>query len=169
MDMNNGKGKAHVVEFMTWAEEKGWEIRRKSGSQLHLDNGITSRYTGLPDGYLEFLKVVETCVAPDEQTWFIGEAEFNHSAETEFRWNEFELLSLEAAAGDSAWQSEITAWWDHHLPIVMSVEDGYSFYAIATDSGAIVHGCEPEFEEVEKVSDSFGEFLAWMMSNSKQG
>ncbi|WP_341185173.1 SMI1/KNR4 family protein [Paenibacillus sp. FSL H7-0756] len=154
---------------MTWAEEKGWEIRRKSGSQLHLDNGITSRYTGLPDGYLEFLKVVETCVAPDEQTWFIGEAEFNHSAETEFRWNEFELLSLEAAAGDSAWQSEITAWWDHHLPIVMSVEDGYSFYAIATDSGAIVHGCEPEFEEVEKVSDSFGEFLAWMMSNSKQG
>lgn len=168
MDMNNGKGKAQVVEFMTWAEEKGWEIRRKSGSQLHLDSGITSRYTGLPDEYLEFLKVVETCVAPDEQTWFMGEAEFNHSAETEFRWNEFELLSLEAAAGDSAWQSEITAWWDHHLPIVMSVEDGYSFYAIATDSGAIVHGCEPEFEEVEKVADSFGEFLAWMMSNSNR-
>ncbi|MEK3704578.1 hypothetical protein MKY87_10655 [Paenibacillus sp. FSL R7-0198] len=50
----------------------------------------------------------------------------------------------------------------------MSVEDGYSFYAIdlTTDSGAIVRGCEPEFEEVEKVSDSFGEFLAWMMSNS---
>ncbi|ETT54560.1 MULTISPECIES: SMI1/KNR4 family protein [unclassified Paenibacillus] len=166
--MNNGKGKAQVVEFMTWAEEKGWEIRRKSGSQLHLDSGITSRYTGLPDEYLEFLKVVETCVAPDEQTWFMGEAEFNHSAETEFRWNEFELLSLEAAAGDSAWQSEITAWWDHHLPIVMSVEDGYSFYAIATDSGAIVHGCEPEFEEVEKVADSFGEFLAWMMSNSNR-
>ncbi len=152
---------------MTWAEEQGWDVQRKSGSQLHLDSGITSRYKGLPDEYLEFLEVVETCVAPDEQTWFICEAEFNNSAETEFRWNEFEMLSLEAAAGDPAWESEITAWWDHHLPIVMSVEDGYSFYAIdlTTDSGAIVRGVEPEFEEVEKVADSFGEFLAWLMTN----
>lgn len=168
MDTNSGKEKARILVFMTWAEEQGWEIKRKSGSQLHLDSGITSRYQGLPDEYLEFLKIVETCVAPDEQTWFICEAEFNHSAETEFRWNEFEMLSVEAAAGDPAWESEITAWWDHHLPIVMSVGDGYSFYAIdlMTDSGAIVRGCEPEFEEVEKVADSFGEFLAWLMSNS---
>ncbi|MBP2110406.1 hypothetical protein J2Z70_000545 [Paenibacillus silagei] len=80
------------------------------------------------------------------------------------------MLSVEAAAGDPAWQSEITAWWDHHMPIVMSVGDGYSFYAIdlTTDSGAIVRGAEPEFEEVEKVADSFGEFLAWMMSDSSR-
>ncbi|WP_342547986.1 SMI1/KNR4 family protein [Paenibacillus sp. FSL P2-0089] len=168
--MNNGKGKTYVVEFMTWAEANGWEIRKKSGAQLHLNSGITSRYKGLPKEYSDFLSVVETCVAPGEQTWFICEAEFNHSAETEFRWNEFEMLSVEAAAGDPAWQSEITAWWDHHLPIVMSVKDGYSFYAIdlTTDSGAIVHGCEPEFEEVEQVADSFGEFLAWMMSDSSR-
>ncbi|WP_340026517.1 SMI1/KNR4 family protein [Paenibacillus sp. FSL K6-1096] len=168
--MNSGKEKALIREFITWAEEHGWEIKRKSGSELHLDSGITSRYKGWPNEYLEFLEVVETCVAPDEQTWFICEAEFNHSAETEFRWNEFEMLSVEAAAGDPAWLSEITAWWDHHLPIVMSVEDGYSFYAIdlTTDSGVIVHGCEPEFEEVETVADSFGEFLAWLMSDSSR-
>ncbi|MDQ0724406.1 hypothetical protein QF049_005667 [Paenibacillus sp. W4I10] len=168
MEMNNGKGNTHFREFMTWAGEKGWDIMSKSGSQSHLNSGITSRYKGLPDEYLEFLNVVEKCVAPDEQTWFICEAEFNNSTETAFQWNEFEMLSLEAAESDSIWQSEITAWWDHHLPIVMSVEDGYSFYAIdlTTDNGAIVRGCEPEFEEVEKVSDSFGEFLAWMMSNS---
>ncbi|SDD65797.1 SMI1 / KNR4 family (SUKH-1) [Paenibacillus sp. CF095] len=153
---------------MTWAGEKGWDIMRKSGSQSLLNSSITSRYKGLPDEYLEFINVVEKCVAPDEQTWFICEGEFNNSTETAFQWNEFEMLSLEAAEGDSIWQSEITAWWDRHLPIVMSLEDGYSFYAIdlTTDSGAIVRGCEPEFEEVEKVSDSFGEFLAWMMSNS---
>lgn len=168
MAMDNGKGKTHIGDFITWAEANGWEIRKKSGAQLHLNSGITSRYKGLPKEYSEFLSVVETCVAPDEQTWFICEADFNHNAEIEFRWNEFEMLSVEAAAGDPAWQSEITAWWDHHLPIVMSVEDGYSFYAIAADSGAIVYGCEPEFEEVEKVADSFGEFLAWMMSNSNR-
>jgi hypothetical protein len=170
LKINNGKGKTHIGGFMIWAEENGWEIRRKSGSQLHLNSSITSRYKGLPNEYSEFLNLVEQCVAPDEQTWFICKAEFNNSPETAFGWNEFEMLSLEAAAGDSVWQSEITAWWDYHLPIVMSVEGGYSFYAIdlTTDSGAIVRGFEPEFEEVEKVADSFGEFLAWMMSNSKQ-
>lgn len=155
---------------MTWAEEQGWDIRRKSDSQLQVNSGITSRYNRIPHEYSEFLSVVEYCVAPDEQTWFIGEAEFNNSSESAFRWNEFEILSLEAAADDSNWQAEIMAWWDHHLPIVMSVEDGYSFYAIdlTTDSGAIVRGFEPEFEEVEKVADSFGEFLGWMMSDSNR-
>lgn len=84
---------------MTWAGEKGWDIMSESGSQSHLNSSITSRYKGLPDEYLEFLNVVEKCVAPDEQTWFICEAEFNNSTETAFQWNEFEMLSLEAAEG----------------------------------------------------------------------
>ena len=82
--------------------------------------------------------------------------------------NEFELLSLEAAMDDESWKSEITRWWDSYLPIVLSVENGYSFYAIdlTNDKGAIVHGYEPEFEEVEKVANTLEEFLELIMSNS---
>jgi hypothetical protein len=169
LEINHGEGKTYMREFMTWAKEKGWDITSKSVSQLHVNSSITSRYKELPMEYSEFLHVVEKCISPDEQAWFICEADFNNTLESAFKWNEFEMLSLEAAAGDSVWQSEITAWWDHYLPIVISVKDGYSFYAIdlTTDSGAIVRGFEPEFEEVDKVADSFGEFLAWMMANWK--
>ena len=112
--------------------------------------------------------MVKRCVTPNEKTWFICEDEFNNSSDTDFKWNEYELLSLEAAMGDDSWKSEITAWWDRHLPIVMSVDDGYSFYAIdlTNDKGAIVHGCEPEFEEVEKVANTLEQFFELIMSNS---
>ncbi len=51
------------------------------------------------------------------------------------------------------------------MPAVLSVRSGYEYYAIDTDSpyGAVVYGCEPEFEEAKKVSDSFIEFLELIM------
>ncbi len=155
-----------IGEFMVWANDNGWDIAKKSGLQLNLDSSIIARYKEIPNEYLEFLSVVEKCVTPNETTWFICENEFNNSSDTEFKWNEYELLSLEAAMEDAVWKSEITTWWDNHLPIVMSVEGGYSFYAIDLTSGAIVRGYEPEFEEVDKVANNLEEFLGLMMSNS---
>ncbi len=155
-----------IGKFMIWANDNGWDIAKKSGLQLNLDSSIIARYKEIPNEYLEFLSVVEKCVTPNETTWFICENEFNNSSDIEFKWNEYELLSLEAAMEDAVWKSEITAWWDNHLPIVMSVEGGYSFYAIDLTSGAIVRGYEPEFEEVDKVANNLEEFLGLMMSNS---
>ncbi|MGE6229943.1 SMI1/KNR4 family protein [Paenibacillus chitinolyticus] len=157
-----------MVEFIIWANDNGWDITEKSGVQLNLDSSIVSRYKEIPNEYLDFLNAVEKCMTPDEKTWFICEAEFNSSSDTAFKWNEVELLSLEAAVNDDSWKSEITAWWDNYLPIVMSVDGGYSFYAIdlTHDKGAIVRGYEPEFEEVDKVADSLEEFLELIMSNS---
>ena len=47
----------------------------------------------------------------------------------------------------------------------MSVGNGYEYYAIELDSGIIVSGFEPEFEEAETVADSFDEFLEKLMNN----
>ena len=153
-------------DFIVWANENGWDITKKSGLQLNLDSSIIARYKEIPNEYLEFLSVVEQCVTPNEMTWFICENEFNNGSETEFKWNEYELLSLEAAMDDAVWKSEITTWWDNHLPIVMSVDGGYSFYAIDLSNGAIVRGYEPEFEEVDKIADNLEEFLGLIMSNT---
>ncbi|WFB55819.1 hypothetical protein [Paenibacillus sp. BR1-192] len=51
---------------------------------------------------------------------------------------------------------------------MMSVDGGYSFYAIdlTNDIGAIVRGYEPEFEEVDKAAHNLEEFLELIMSNS---
>jgi len=163
MNINN-----KIDEFIIWANENGWDITKKSRTLLNLDRSIISRYKEIPNEYLDFLNAVKKCVTPNEKTWFICEDEFNSSSDVEFKWNEYELLSLEAAMDDYIWKSEITTWWDNYLPIVMSVDGGYSFYAIdlTNERGAIVHGCEPEFEEVEKVANTLEQFLALIMSNS---
>lgn len=160
--------KETLGEFMAWAKQNNWELTEKSDPHLHLSSSITSRFKELPNEYVEFLSTVAKCVTSNEATWFICEDDFNNNSDTAFKWNEFEWLSLEAAAGDANWQSEITAWWDKYLPIVMSVEGGYSFYAIdlTRDRGAIVRGAEPEFEEVDKVANTFEQFLVMIMSNS---
>ncbi|WP_036660999.1 MULTISPECIES: SMI1/KNR4 family protein [unclassified Paenibacillus] len=157
-----------INEFMIWAEENGWTITKNEDHQLHLAGSLLSRYKEIPNDYLEFLSVVKRCITPDEKTWFLCEDEYNNRSEAEFKWNEFEMLSLEAARDDELWKSEITAWWDSYLPIVMSVDGGYSFYAIdlTNDIGAIVRGYEPEFEEVEQAAHNLEEFLELIMSNS---
>lgn len=155
-------------EFIRWAKKNGWDIIEKYEYELNLDSGIMFRFKEIPQGYLEFLKMVKQCITPNEKTWFICEDEYNNNSDIPFKWNEFETLSLEAAEKDEEWKSEITAWWDKHLPIVMSVNNGYSFYAIdlTNDIGAIVQGYEPEFEEVEKIANNLEEFFELIMSNA---
>lgn len=91
----------------------------------------------------------------------------DYAAESEydFKWNEFEEMSLEAAQGDEEWQSEIEEWWRDKLPIIISVRDGYSYYAIDTGNGGeIINGFEPEFEEATVVADNYDDFLRRIMS-----
>ncbi|WP_342556157.1 SMI1/KNR4 family protein [Paenibacillus sp. FSL R7-0652] len=157
-----------VLDFITWAELSGWMVTLKSEPELHLNQQWIARYKIIPDEYASFLRLVSQCMSTSEQTWFLCEADYNNSSNSEFHWNEYELISLEAAANDDVWKSEITSWWDQHLPIMMSVHDGYSYYAIdlSSETGAVVRGEEPEFEEVTKVAEDFPHFLQLMMSGS---
>jgi hypothetical protein len=54
----------------------------------------------------------------------------------------------------------IVAFWDRHLPVLMSVRDGYGYLAIERDSLRVVSGREPEYEETTPVADTVGEALA---------
>lgn len=150
-----------IKEFIKWAKINSWEIKEKENNNINLCDEVLGRYKKIPHEYLEFLKNVEQCISANEKSWFICENEYNGNSDIDFKWNEFEILSLEAAEDDIEWKNQIKECWDKHLPILMSVNGGYSFYAIdiTNEEGSIVSGCEPEFEEVEKVADSFLEFL----------
>ena len=74
-------------------------------------------------------------------------------------------MSLEAAEGDEDWTNDIKSWWKPKLPFFMSVGGEYLYYAIDTeDGGAILSGYEPEFEEADKVADSFEDFMSKVLS-----
>ncbi|QXZ11069.1 hypothetical protein KUF54_07760 [Comamonas sp. Y33R10-2] len=89
------------------------------------------RYPQIPPEYLDFLQRFVKLKTPDETTWFNSTQDFNGDTLTsEFAWNEFELLSLEALAGDTPSQSMIRDFWNAHLPIVLSVRHSYAYFAI---------------------------------------
>ena len=148
-----------IEQFTEWAAERNWNIKTRDGD-MELPEEIAQRYNA-PEGWQEFIKGFSLCANADCTKWFIT---FEDFGEEGYRWNEFELISLEAADEDMEWRKQVTDFWDKHLPIFMSVEGEYEYYAINVESGRVVFGFEPEFEEAETVADSFEEFIGKIVS-----
>lgn len=140
---------------------RGWTCRWRAEASP-LPDSLRARYPWLPAEYLNFVTNLEECVNREQTSWLLTPNDFNPQIEKAFAHDAWERLSLEAADGDKELIATIRAFWDVHIPIHFYVTDGYAFHAIRlTDRrGQIVQGREPEFEEVEVVADSFGEFLA---------
>lgn len=156
----------NIKEFIDWAEVNCWEIKENKNYTVKLCNEITERYKEIPYEYFEFIKQVKQCISSSEKSWFLCEEEYNGKSDIEFKWNEFEILSLEAAQDDGEWKNQIKNWWNGYFPILMSVDNGYSFYAIdmKNENGTIVYGSEPEFEKVDVVADNFIKFLEMIVN-----
>lgn len=140
-------------------QKVGWQVSPVS-TDAPLPAFFTDRYPWLPQECLDFIASCESVVSPDEKSWFIACGELSEESESAFAWNAWELLMLETAEGDEAWQAEISAFWDEHCPMLLSVKDScYSHVSIRKSDLAIVAGEEPEFEEVEKIAESFDAFV----------
>lgn len=151
-----------LTNFLALLENKGWKVTLKSDDDLVLIEPFVSRYPHIPKDYTLFLRRVESCINRDESIWFLCASDYNETNDLAYRWNAFEIISLEAAEGDEQLISEATDFWDHHFPIVMSVGGDYSYIGLrvsANDFGAVVEGYTPCFEEVSRECDSFGEFV----------
>ena len=148
-----------VDKFLTFLVSCGWKVERNELSTYHLPDILKSRYKNCPQSWLDFIASVKSMVSSDETSWFLCAADYAPQAADSFQWNEWESLSLAAAQGDTAWQESIIKFWDTHLPIFMSVKDGYSYYAVSMKDGSIVYGSEPEFEACEPAAASFEDFM----------
>ena len=137
--------------------EQGWKVEMQENNQIPAE--IAQRYDSLPTDYIYFLRNMKACVNSAETVWMLCPDDFAPQGENGFDWNEFEKMSLDAAEGDSSWIAEIKSFWNDHLPICLSLKDGYSYYALCLKDGTIVTGEEPEFEETTQVAPSFRDFL----------
>lgn len=102
--------------------------------------------------------------SPDENCWFLSIDDYSALAQDAFAWNEFEILSLDASSSDDE-RAMITTFWSRHVPILLSVRDGYSYLAVR-DDGVIIHGEEPEFEQTTLVAASLDELLRAFVDGS---
>ncbi len=152
--------KTLVKEFEQWAIKNNWSIELASKQEV-LPKEITNRYKNIPKEWISFITSFHMIINESEDMWFLTCDSFR---EGEWRYNEFEIISLDAAFDDEDWAKDIKEFWDNTLPIIMSVGGGYQYYAIEISSGKVVQGWEPEFEEVEYVANSFVEFIEKIIS-----
>lgn len=149
--------------LLTELRKRGWTIEESEHSLALLPAPIRPRYPTVPSAVEEFLRSLDVCHNAAEDAWMLTPAEFRKTDAEGFRWNEYELMALETAEGEPDRQSEVRAFWDDHLPIMMAVHSDYDYLAVRLaepNVGSIVHGFAPEWENPSLVSHSFEEFLA---------
>ncbi len=142
----------------------GFKVQKNS-MDFKISQTLLKRYVNLPEEYLTFLKSFERVTNTSDTVWFISNDDFNESTKNDFKWNEFELMSLEWSEDDDEELISIRKFWKNHIPILISVKDVYQFWAISlTDDsyGEIVHGQEPVFEETTKVCANFNDLIDLM-------
>lgn len=152
--------------FSKWAKENSWNIELSEEKQ-ELPKVFLERFKYIPGDWLDFAENFKLVVNADNNIWFNLPGDFEDSGDEDaFRWNEFELIALDAAeeAENEEWQKDVREFWDNYIPIVMSVSGDYHYYAIGVRTGEIFEGREPEFDEIEIVAPSFTDFIENIIS-----
>jgi hypothetical protein len=150
-----------ATDLLAALEKKGWTIRRSAAPEPLLPPPLRERYPRLPADLTGFLEALESCVSAEETVWFLCPGDYRVGPEA-FRWNEYELMSLETT-DDPGEQKEIRRFWDLHLPFMLAVHSDYDYMAVSLAEetyGQIVHGCGDDFEAPSPVAASFAEFLS---------
>ncbi len=128
----------------------GWHVTRRGRSGNLLPDQVKMRYSRLPVGVEWFLGDLEACVNRNETVWFLTHSDYSQNRDGHFRWNEYELMSLDAAGSDHEEVNRIRAFWDCHFPFMFAVYSDYDYLAFDLNPefcGQIVHGYTPEPEQ----------------------
>lgn len=156
------------TEFLHRLKARGWKVgeEEEGPCRFQVPIAIAARHLNLPEDFVEFLSGLGSCVSADETTWFLCRSDYEGRSDSAFRWDEWEQMSIDAAEEDADDLAVVRGFWDEHLPFLLSVGDGYAYYAIRTASegfGRVVEGHEPMFEEASVVAESFSEFFVQLI------
>jgi hypothetical protein len=148
-------------------EQLGWTIERNP-KPVPLPAHIRKRYPDIPAAVVDFLSSLKTCEREDERVWLLTPQAYAGKDGSEFTWDAIERQEPEYAP------EETRAFWDAHLPILLSVEDPYVVVSVVVDKsarnyGAVVRGDDPDFLEPDTVAASFEAFLAKVAEARAEG
>lgn len=145
----------------------GWQVERR---RLHgdlLPEDVRKRYPLLPVDLELFLGAIDSCMNGNRTVWFLTPDDYRRNRVGQFRWNEHELMCLEAAEGDNDEVGRIRAYWDTRFPFMFAVHSDYDYLAIDLSPdlfGQVVHGYMPEPQESSTVAISFAQFSEMFIS-----
>ncbi|MEV4667786.1 hypothetical protein [Microbacterium sp. LWO12-1.2] len=136
-------------------QEAGWTYEPAPST----GGGIPASLRTASETVIHWVSSFSLLSSSDETVWFLSRDDYSAGAEGAFAWNEWEQLSIQAATTDDE-ADAVSRFWKHHVPVLLSVRDGYEYLAVR-DDGAVVHGAEPEFEEAVVVFSQFEDLLRY--------
>ncbi len=139
-------------------QESGWMYE----PPLSTEDGVLSALHTAPEPVIRWVCSFSQLSNTDETAWFLSRHDYSTGSEDAFAWNEYEQLSIQAATTDDE-AVAVARFWKRHLPILLSVRNGYEYLAVR-DDGAVVHGTEPEFEEAVVVFSQFEDLLRYIIA-----
>ncbi|WMD21698.1 hypothetical protein RAS12_04795 [Achromobacter seleniivolatilans] len=142
--------------FLDHLAAHGWTVLRTTPDS-------PAATPGNAHGYGAFLAAFTELHNANQTRWFLSAADHDGTADCAFPWYTLRDISLEAALDDAGRQA-VLDFWQQHTPIYMSVAGEYEFLAIERDSGRIVHGIEPEFEDTRDVASSLAALFEDMIA-----
>jgi hypothetical protein len=156
------------AEFLTALKKLNWLIDQ---NVQNLPRGYDfneiadGKFREAPNELRELVRSFTTCTNPQENIWLLSIVDYLGQSDSAFSWNEFERESLEVAGPNEI--TTIKNFWSAHLPFIMSVKNGYAYIAVALsgkNSGSVVIGNEPEYENTSKLSSNLTEFFDLFIS-----
>lgn len=138
-------------------QEAGWTCE----APLSTEDGVPPALHTASETVVRWVSSFSLLSNSDETVWFLSRHDYSTGAEDAFAWNECEQLSIQAATTDDEVVA-VSRFWASHVPILLSVRDGYEYLAVR-DDGAVVHGTEPEFEEAVVVFSHFEDLLKYII------
>lgn len=144
---------------------------RESATNVDVDSlsSVLSRYRLSSGGDVwQWITSFDRLITRDEKQWFLSHLDFTRKSQPgEFVWNEYEVMSLEAAEDDRDWKDSIALFWSNHLPLYMDVRSGYRALVARISRGdchGVFESIGPEFEDVTLVASSISDMCRLMLS-----
>jgi len=119
---------------------------------------VPAPLVGASEQLVAWVRSFSVLASRDDQVWFLSAESYAGGVSDEaFPWDAFRQESLGAAPGQAE-RAAIDVFWSSHIPVLLSVRDGYEYLAVAPD-GRVVRGGEPEYEEVTVVATGLDALL----------
>lgn len=160
-----------ISEFLDHLIKNNWVFHPRQLDEAVQPKILIERYGILAAVYVNFLNKFKLLTNKADNVWFLSIEDFEERAEAAFKWNEFEMQSLESCGNDKSLIEEVKNFWNNHLPIALSVRGHYSYLAISflsSQNGKIVFGEEPEYEHTTIVSETFLDFLLMVINSPNE-
>lgn len=146
--------------FIDFLKQKEWNISQLSvNKEIDFNKLANGRLLKVPEDIKNFVQSFEVLANKEDNIWFLSLKDYESNPDAAFPWNEFEKQSLDSVDDDR--QNDVVEFWSSHLPIIMTVKNGYQYVAVGigeNNKGEIFYGSEPEYEEAVLIAKSFLEF-----------